>query len=127
MHLLIDTHVFLWWDTSGRELSKDVREALASVDNTVYVSAASIWEIAIKRRAGKLKYAGSAAQAVTSNGFEALDISHEDCEEAGGLEWDHSDPFDRLLVAQCRRRALTFVTADYAIRGVAGIPVLWAR
>ncbi len=63
---------------------------------------------------------------IEANGFHELPILAEDAESAGGLEWVHNDPFDRLLVAQARRGTLTLLTADAAIRAYHGIVQLWA-
>ncbi len=100
--------------------------AIADPANRVFVSAVSIWEIAIKRRLGKLSFQGSASAVIHVNGFYALPILPIDAEEAGGLEWNHTDPFDRLLVAQSLRAGLTLVTADSRIHAYAGIAVLRA-
>jgi PIN domain nuclease of toxin-antitoxin system len=95
--------------------------------NNVFVSAASVWEIAIKRRRGKLKFPGSAAAAIAANGFNELPILPRECEDAGDLAWLHTDPFDRLLVAQAVAQALVFVTGDELIRDFEAVAKLWAR
>jgi PIN domain nuclease of toxin-antitoxin system len=92
----------------------------------VFVSAASVWEIAIKRRVRKLDLQGSATAAIGANGFQELPILSADAEAAGALEWSHNDPFDRMLVVQARRLALTLVTADKAIRAYGGFAQVWA-
>lgn len=127
MDILLDTHVFLWWDANDAVLSKDVRERIADPANTVYVSAASVWEIAIKRDLGKLRFSGSISKAIASNGFSPLPILMEDAEEAGALAWEHRDPFDRMLIAQCRRNGLTLATADQALQQRTEVPQLRAR
>ena len=71
MNRLLDTHVFLWWDRRDPALTPTVHSAIETPRNTVYVSAASIWEIAIKRRLGKLEFPGSALGAIGANGFHA--------------------------------------------------------
>jgi PIN domain nuclease of toxin-antitoxin system len=124
--LLLDTHVFLWWDSGHAALAADLRGAIADPANRVLISAASVWEIAIKRRLRKLEFDGSPAAAIAANGFEDLAILPIDAEQAGELDWAHADPFDRLLVAQARRLAATLVTADAVVRGYGGLPVLWA-
>lgn len=127
MRLLIDTHVLLWWDQGALTLAKRARELISDEENEIFVSAASVWEIAVKRRLKKLQFQGSVAAAISRNGFLPLDISVEDAEEAGGLEWKHPDPFDRLLVAQSIRRQLTLMTADRAIQEFGGSPTFKAR
>ena len=126
MNLLLDTHVFLWWDQGGAALSAPARTAIARPENSIFVSAASVWEIAIKRRLGKLRFAGSAAGAIGLNGFHGLPVGPDDAERAGDLVWDHGDPFDRLLVAQAIRQDMILVTADRVIRGFGDVAQLWA-
>jgi PIN domain nuclease of toxin-antitoxin system len=124
--LLLDTHVFLWRDSSHATLPADAKALIADEANRVLVSAGSVWEIAIKRRIGKLSFDGSPSDAIAANGFEALPILPLDAEQADELTWAHADPLDRLLVAQARRLAVTFVTADETVRGYGGVPVMWA-
>ena len=121
MDLLLDTHVFLWWDSASPELGPACRAAIADPANRVFVSAASVWEIGIKRRAGKLAFGGSAVDAVRRNGFLELPVLGRDAEAAAALDWKHADPFDRLLVAQAQVASLTLATVDRAIRGYGGV------
>jgi PIN domain nuclease of toxin-antitoxin system len=124
--LPLDTHVFLWWDRQDSKLSPDARAAIADPANKVFVSAASVWEIAIKRRLGKLALHGSPVAAIASNGFHELPILPIDAETAGALEWRHNDPFDRMLIAQAKRLTFTLATADALIRAYDGAALLWA-
>jgi PIN domain nuclease of toxin-antitoxin system len=100
VNLLLDTHVFLWWD-QATALNADTRAVIADPANQIFVSAVSIWEIAIKRRLRKLDFRGSAVTAIGANGFHELPILPIDAENAGALAWQHNDPFDRILA---RRR-----------------------
>lgn len=126
MNLLLDTHVFLWWDRGDKALNADAHALIADPANQVFVSAASIWEIAIKRRLKKLEFRGSALAAISANGFHELPILPMDAENAGALAWRHNDPFDRMLVAQARRLTLTLTTADVVIRAYPGVAQMWA-
>lgn len=126
MNLLLDTHVFLWWDRRDKQLSPDAQALIADPGNQVFISAASVWEIAIKRRLRKLDMRGSAIAAIGNNGFHELPILPIDAENAGALPWRHNDPFDRMLIAQAQRLTLTLVTADAVIRGYDGVALLWA-
>ena len=90
------------------------------------VSAASVWETAIKRRARKPDFDGSPTAAIAANGFEDLAILPMDAEQAAELAWAHADPFDRLLVVQARRLAATLVIADALVRALGSVPLLWA-
>jgi len=127
LSFLLDTHVFLWFDLGSPRLSERVRSLISRTDHAVYVSAASFWEIAVKRRDGKLLYDGAPRTAAGDAGLVELDIDAADAERAGGLDWEHRDPFDRMLVAQCLNRSLTLVTADTRMRTRDDIAVLSAR
>jgi PIN domain nuclease of toxin-antitoxin system len=86
----------------------------------------SFWEIAIKRRDGKLVYDGAARTAAADADFVELAIDAADAERAGGLDWIYRDPFDRMLAAQCLNRSLTLVTADAKLRARDDNPILCA-
>ncbi len=126
MRVLLDTHVLLWWDGSDPRLGQAARDVIADPENDVFVSAASSWEIAIKRRKGKLAFRGSPSKLITANGFGPLPISVEHAEIAGSLDWGHPDPFDRMLVCQAREMGLVLVHAETAIRAYPGVSQLWA-
>ena len=126
MSFLLDTQVFLWFEFGSARLSGRARDHILRTDRTVYVSAVSFWEIAIKRRAGKLAYDGSPRAAASDAGFVELSIDAADAELAGGFEWSHRDPFDRMLVAHCFNRDLILVTADASLRARDDIAVMWA-
>ena len=126
MSLLVDTHVFLWFEMGSTRLSQALRKTIAQSDERVFISAASFWEIAIKRRTGKLVLDGSPRAAAAAAGFVELPIEAADAETTGELNWEHGDPFDRMLVAQCLNRAMTLVTADVVLRARSDIAVIWA-
>ena len=110
--LLLDTHVFLWWLADNRALAVAARELIGSPDNIVYVSAASVWEIAIKKSLAKLRAPDDVEAIVEAEGFEALPISLFHAEQAGALPPVHRDPFDRMLVAQAQAEGLILVSQD---------------
>jgi len=126
MNLLLDTHVLLWWDDGADQLGPATRDAIANPANQIYISAASLWEIAIKSAKGKLRFTGSPQAAIGRNGFLPLSISPHHAEIAGQLDWSHPDPFDRMLVAQARTDGMILVHADSVIRNYE-VPQLWAR
>ncbi|HLY54116.1 MAG TPA: type II toxin-antitoxin system VapC family toxin [Stellaceae bacterium] len=126
MDLLLDTHAFLWWDSASTELGAAAAAAIADPGNRVFVSAACVWEIAIKRRLGRLAFAGSAAAAIEANGFTSLPIGASDGERVETLPPIHQDPFDRIMIAQCLEHGLVLVTADDRI-GQYGLPLIRAR
>lgn len=123
MRLLLDTHVFLWWLADESQLPRETREAVADSAAIVHVSAASVWEAAIKSAAGKLRVSGNLAAAIGASGFVELPVAARHAWRAGALPRHHGDPFDRILVAQAMLEELTIVTHDPAF-GKYGVPVL---
>lgn len=124
MDLLLDTSVFIRWDRGDSRIPATWVETIVDPANTVYLSSASAWEIMIKRKAGKLEFDGSALDAAEFHGFTCCEITPRDAEQAGDLDWDNKDPFDRMLVAQAVQRDLTMVTSDEKMRGAPGIRLL---
>jgi PIN domain nuclease of toxin-antitoxin system len=111
MSLLLDTHVVLWWLADDATLADDVKSRL-DVEPDVYVSSATIWEIAIKQAIGKISQPADLPDLVRSSGFREMRISFEHAITAGRLPLLHRDPFDRMLVAQAKCENLTLVTRD---------------
>lgn len=112
MRLLLDTHVFLWAVTASPQLKRETRRLIEDADE-VYVSAASIWEIAIKARLGKLEAdPHELAAAIDASGFIELPVTAEHAAGVGQLAQHHNDPFDRLLVSQALAEPLRLLTAD---------------
>jgi PIN domain nuclease of toxin-antitoxin system len=111
VQLLLDTHALLWW-LADAELTDDARRAIEDPANEVAVSAASVWEISIKRALGKLRTGDDLLGAIAASGFEPLAISLVHAEAAGALPRHHADPFDRMLVAQAREEGLVVVSRD---------------
>lgn len=118
MRLLLDTHVVLWWSQQSRHLKASVRKQIAQADE-VYVSAASAWEVSIKVSLGKLSVPGPLMEVVESSGFSPLPVTFAHAEAVKGLPALHSDPFDRLLVAQAQVEGLHLVTSDVVLAGYA--------
>lgn len=112
MLLLLDTHVFLWWMGDDPALGTRAKAAIADPDNIVFVSAATAWEIAVKRRAGKLDAPGDIAEWIRAGGFNSIAIDVEHAVASADLPPHHRDPFDRILVAQAQLEELTLVTGD---------------
>lgn len=123
MRLLLDTHVLLWWLANDPSLAHDAESAIADSGATVFVSAASAWEIAIKQALGKLDAPNDLQNRVEMNRFEALSITISHAHSAGTLPRHHDDPFDRMLVAQALAEGLTVVTRDPRL-GPYGVPTL---
>ncbi len=124
--LLLDTHVFIWFTENSPKLPIAIREEIESADR-VYLSIASLWEIAIKLSIGKL-----ALQVVYQEieamlpgaGIELISISFADTTHLLNLPLHHRDPFDRILIAQAIERSLVLVSADRSI-DVYAVQKLW--
>jgi PIN domain nuclease of toxin-antitoxin system len=116
MRVLIDTHILLWWDRQLRSLSRPLRAAIADESNDIFVSAATVWEIAIKRALGKLRFGRSIVGAVSELGFEILPVTGSHAEHAGELPRHHNDPFDRMLIAQAYLEEMVLGTQDRRMR-----------
>lgn len=116
MRVLIDTHVFLWWDQQLRRLSRPLRAAIEDEVNEIVVSAATVWEIAIKRAIGKLRFDRPIVPAMLALGFEILPVAGTHAEHAGSLPPYHNDPFDRLLIAQASVEGMVLGTQDRLMR-----------
>ncbi len=112
MRLLLDTHVLLWWLSNNPALGTEARTAIADPDASVFVSAATAWEIAIKQAAGRLNAPGDIEYRLESNRFQQLPITIPHAVAAGALPRHHNDPFDRMLVAQAVAEQMTLLTSD---------------
>lgn len=113
MNLLLDTHVFLWAVDNNPNLSPAAREAIVGGSNIVYISAATAWEISIKRTIGKLKIPESDyLEELRLHRFLPLSITTEHALAVENLPPHHKDPFDRMLIAQALEEKLVLVTRD---------------
>lgn len=126
MRLLADTHALIWWWTGSRRLSRRAMSAMADRRNTVLVSAASGYEIALKQRRGLLPAAlpDDLADAIVADGFEPLPLTLAHAVAAGALGDEHRDPFDRLLIAQARLESAAMVSED-GVFARFGVRVVW--
>ena len=125
MNLLLDTHVLLWWLDDNPESSEKAREVIASPSSTIYVSSASVWEISIKVKIGKLEISSpDLVQEIEDSDFLPLPIEAHHAWLAGDLTRHHNDPFDRMLIAQAQSEDLILVTRDSAFQdyGVSILP-----
>src|SRR5580704_12872261 len=128
MKLLVDTCTFLWIASGSPRLSKTAAAVFLDPDNERYLSAASAWEIGIKHALGRLPLPERPDLFVPrireASGIASLDVDEESALHAGKLPWLHSDPFDRMLVAQAIVQGMTILTPDPAIEQY-GVRVLW--
>jgi PIN domain nuclease of toxin-antitoxin system len=110
--LLLDTHVLLWWLDDHTKLTDEAYKAIENVDNQIFVSAATSWEIAIKKSIGKMSAPDNLEEELEKHKFEVLNISISHTWKVRELPFHHSDPFDRLLISQAIYERLTIVTHD---------------
>ena len=126
--LLLDTHALLWWWSGDSSLSSAAKAAIADADATVYVSAASAWEIATKVRLGRLSAHGDVVprfgELAAAADLRHLAVTHRHGLRAGSYPTEHRDPFDRMLAAQAELESLTLVTID-AVFGEFPVRALW--
>ena len=127
--LLLDTHAYVWALTDPDRLSDRARTAIETPTNTVLVSAATAWEIAIKHRAGKWPEAeillAQHDALISRLGAQPLGINAAGAIRAGSLRWDHPDPFDRMLAAQSLLHQAALVTRDKAFGHLRGLTITW--
>ena len=118
MKLLLDTQTLLWWRHGHRQLGRRAHRAIEADANAVWVSAATVWEIAIKSRGGKLRLRDPLdawmPEALEQRGFSPLNVTIAHAIAVGSLPDHHADPFDRLLIVQAQLEDLTIVTSDAA-------------
>jgi PIN domain nuclease of toxin-antitoxin system len=128
MRVLLDTHVFLWWNDGSPQISRKAHRILSDPTNTLVLSVASAWEIAIKVQSGKLRIPEDAATYVPTRvayyGIEILPIHLAHALGLQSLPLRHRDPFDRILIAQSQIEKLPILTADPAFGGYA-VEAIW--
>lgn len=112
--LLLDTHVVIWWRSAPERLPDDLKEEMAT-SPIVLVSVASVWEAAIKTALGRLELPEPLSAGIRRSGFDDLPIASAHAEHAAQLPRHHTDPFDRLLIAQAQIEGLELVTHDRAL------------
>lgn len=116
MELIIDTQAFIWFITAAPEISKTAKAAIMQPDNTLYISIASLWEIAIKTKLGKLNINNapytSLMEDISENGFQILGINFNHTSQTTLLDLYHRDPFDRIIIAQAISEEMNIVSID---------------
>ncbi len=126
MRLLLDTHVGIWWfQNLTDQLSKSSYQTISNPGNSVFVSVASAWEIAIKQAKGKLDAPEDIEPLMVRHHFESLPVLFPHARVVRSLPFHHDDPFDRILVAQAIIEGLTLVTRDMRLKRY-NIPVILA-
>ena len=128
MNALLDTHTFLWWVTDDARLPSSVRSILSDGKNSIFLSAASGWEIAIKAQLGRLRVPapleGFIAEQISLHAFQSLAIQMSHALHVYTLPRQHADPFDRLLIAQSQLEDLPILTSDPAFAAYE-VEIVW--
>ena len=129
MTYLLDTHVTLWALPEPARLGRAARDVIENRSSRLVVSAVSAWEIATKHRLGKLPQAdvllGAYGKHLDRLGAIRLSVAEDHALLAGRLDWNHRDPFDRMLAAQAMMESMVIITGDPAFAGCPGVPTLW--
>ncbi len=123
MKVLLDTHVVVWWVRDDRRLKREAREAIATAD-IVWVSAATAVEVAIKESQQRLRLNEPLRVTVATDGFMELPLTFQHASALASLPFHHTDPFDRMLIAQARVEGATIVTHDRTLEAY-GVPIIW--
>jgi len=128
MRFIVDTHTLIWWWSNHPNLPSRLRDILGDSENSVYVSAATGWEMATKVRSGRLpemvEPVAHFDESVVGDGFHHLAVRYDHGVRAGLLPGEHRDPFDRLIAAQALIEGLTVITRDPALAAF-GCAVIW--
>jgi PIN domain nuclease of toxin-antitoxin system len=128
MRVLVDTHTFLWALLQDHRLSAKAKQILTSTEHEIYFSLVSLWEIAVKMKIGKLNTAGSSVSYIRDEmeeyGMELLPVRYEHILQLERLPLHHSEPFDRLLIAQAIAESLPILTHDAAFPAYA-VKLIW--
>ena len=115
MDILLDTHAVIWFFDNDSRLSKPAVDAIFDLDNTIYVSIVSVWEVGIKYSTGKLTLnseIGGFIEAINDNEFRLLEVSPDHIKAVTELPFIHRDPFDRMLIAQATVEGMSLLTVD---------------
>ncbi|MCZ7485346.1 MULTISPECIES: type II toxin-antitoxin system VapC family toxin [Rhizobium/Agrobacterium group] len=128
MKYLLDTHALLWWLSDDEQLSADARDIIGDLNNDIYVSAASAWEISTKFARGRLPGASlmlpDFAGVILQEGFLELPINSAHMVRSAMLPGDHRDPFDRILAAQSILENMALISIDEKIPSL-GVMTRW--
>lgn len=124
MKLLLDTHAALWWLADDARIGRDADRQLSDETNRVLLSAAVIWEVAIKRSLGKLHAPADLAPMLLGAGAQPLPVTLDHAAAVEELPWHHRDPFDRMLVAQALAERAVIISQDERMKQY-GVPLVW--
>jgi PIN domain nuclease of toxin-antitoxin system len=122
--VLLDTNALLWWRSGSSRLPTRVSDEISDPDNNIVVSIASLWEIAIKRGLGKLRFPENFDEVMAEEEFDLLTITYAHLRMLGGLPQHHRDPFDRMMVAQALAEGIPIATSDRVFTSY-GVQIVW--
>ena len=127
--VLLDTHALVWAVSAPSRLGAEARALIEEPSTDIWVSAATAWELAIKTRLGKFPEAepivAQYRAAVETLGAVNLSVAPEHALRAGGLRWDHRDPFDRMLATQAMLEHAILLSRDSTFVALVGLDVRW--
>lgn len=127
MNLLLDTHLLLWAAAAPSKLSAEATSLISDLDNVLYFSAASLWEIVIKNNLGRQDFQVNPdllRRGLVDNGYQELPITGRHTLGVGHQPDIHKDPFDRILVAQAESEGFLLLTSDELVARYPG-PIRW--
>jgi PIN domain nuclease of toxin-antitoxin system len=124
LRLLLDTHAALWWLSDDERFGEEASRQVVDPTNQILLSAAVVWEVAVKRSLGKLEAPADFVATMLSAGAHAVAVTVEHAAAVERLPWHHRDPFDRMLVAQAGIERAAIVSRDPALRSY-GVAVVW--
>lgn len=127
MTYLIDTHILIWYAENDSQLSQNTIDIISNLQNQIYVSHASLWEITIKKGLGKLEYPNYISQMsyfLNLNLFSVLDFDFNHYNRYLDLPFYHNDPFDRMLISQAQAENFSIITQDEKFRNY-DVSIVW--
>lgn len=129
MKILVNSHIYVWAKLNDPRLSTRAKTILRSDDHELFFSLASLWELSIKIRSGKLRTLTSSIafvhDSLAQDGIHILPIRYDDLLAMEQLDNHHKDPFDRILIAQAMANGLKLLTEDASIKRYAGVQTIW--
>lgn len=129
MRLLLDTHIWIWSLLEPKQLSRRVQDELVDIDNELWLSPVSTWEVLLCHAKGRIQFAGNIREWITkaTQDMREAPLTHEIVVAAQELQFGHPDPADRFLAATAEVLNLTLVTADHRLLGLGNISTLANR
>lgn len=124
MRLLLDTNALIWWRDGSPRLSDRITDQIRDSGNNIVVSIVSLWEIAIKRALGKLRFLEDFEEVMAEEAFDLLPVTYAHLRSFDGLPRHHGDPFDRLLIAQALAERMPIATGDRVFAAY-GVQTVW--